>query len=187
MRKILLTLFCVLFCVCAPARPKLGLAGGYTSSQMNLKEVSVSSATGYFAGMYFKNDLALGFALQPGVIYNKKKSDGETDVSLSYVEVPVQLQWGPDLILFRPYVFAEPFIGVAVGGGADYYDELSSNLAYGLGLGGGIEVREAIQLSIKYYWNFEDCGLAGYYSQAKTAVDERSSFSGVALTIAFLF
>ena len=186
MKRLLLVVVCALLCISGMARSKIGVAGGFTSSQLSLKEVDVSSATGYFAGMTFRNDLALGFVIQPGVSYNKKKSDGGADVSVSYVEIPMQLQWGPDLILFRPYVFAEPFIGMPVGRDVQY-DELSTNFSYGLGLGGGIEIRETVQLSFKYYWNFEDCGLSGYYTQAKTAVNEKSSFNGLAISIAFLF
>lgn len=186
MKKILLALLCAFFCVLGMARPKAGIVGGFTSSQMKLKDVNMRSATGYFAGLTFKNDLALGFAIQPGVIYNKKKSEGDSDISLSYVEIPLQIQWGPDLILFRPYVFAEPFVGAAVGNGM-IYNELSSTLAYGLGLGGGVEIRDTLQLSFKYYWNFEDCGLSEFYSQARTAISDRTSFCGLAISLAFLF
>ena len=30
---------------------------------------------------------------------------------MNYVEVPVNIQWGPDLLIARPFVFASPFIG----------------------------------------------------------------------------
>ena len=81
-------------------------------------------------------------------------------MSVGYLELPVSVQWGPDLLLFRPFVDVTPFIGYAVNskvGVEDYihtdWDGYMNKLSYGLGLGGGIEVWR-LQFTCRYNWNF---------------------------------
>ncbi|MCQ2133892.1 MAG: PorT family protein [Bacteroidales bacterium] len=66
--------------------------------------------------------LPLGFALQPSIMYTTKKLSvkGMVDktsllTSVGFIEVPVQLQWGVTIKKsFRPFIFAEPFIGYGI-------------------------------------------------------------------------
>ena len=102
-----------------------GIIAGLTSSTTSVKDVeAVKSINTYHAGVTFKANLGLGFAIQPSLIYQVKGSNlgdigkdtkaEDFQLKTGFVEVPVQLQWGPDLLAFRPYLFAEPFIGYAV-------------------------------------------------------------------------
>ena len=108
----------------ARAHAQFGIVGGITSSKTELTTAEdVKSMSLYHAGVTYKVDLGAGFAIQPSVLYQVKgaslgelnsSSSEDFKVKTGYVEVPVGLQWGPDLMVFRPFVMAEPFIGYQV-------------------------------------------------------------------------
>ena len=199
MKKIVVIAAALLLSVTAFAEG-FGIVGGYTSSSLQLKETNFKSSNGIHAGFAYNVPLVFGFSLQPELIYNVKGYNWEgstTDalkdqaLKFGYVEVPVQLQWGPDLLLLRPYVLAEPFAGFAVTGkkfiekgstNVDW-DSFKSRLEYGVGVGAGIEVYNRVQVSVKYYWNFED---ATQWSDVTDKVKARG-FSGLVFSAGIFF
>ena len=177
-----------------------GIVGGYTSSSMKMQEMSFKSSAGVHAGFAYNVPLGIGFSLQPELIYNVKGYNWQGDkdaaalqekAKFGYVEVPVQLQWGPDLLLLRPYVLAEPFVGFAVTGKKILtagetkvnWDNFKSRLEYGVGVGAGIEIYNRVQVSFKYYWNFED---AKQWSDITDKVKGKG-FSGLLFTAGIFF
>lgn len=171
MRKTLLLLVCLCACVSVSAKSRFGLTAGITTSRLVLEEEGIKSSTVFAGGLVFKQPLALGFVIQPELLFNTKGVNRENElfndnIRVSYLELPVQLQWGVDLIALRPYIFAEPFIGYALAGkyndkndpqgGLSDMSGAKSRFEYGIGAGAGIEVGDRIQLSAKYYWNLED-------------------------------
>lgn len=202
MKRIIIVATFLLVAISATAQ-RAGITAGFTSSELKVKEVKnaleSSSVSEFNIGIVYNYPLALGFAIQPGLLYGMKGTSIEAlkainlKSEVSYIEVPVQIQWGVDLIALRPYVFMEPFAGLAIGAkvkgseSKDILDDLDSKFEYGLGLGFGLELIKRLQVSAKYFWNFEDCGFNNYSSSVMTAVTERSSFSGVTVSLAFLF
>lgn len=177
-----------------------GIVGGYTSSSMKMHEMTFKSSAGVHAGFAYNVPLGIGFSLQPELIYNVKGYNWQGDkdaaalqekAKFGYVEVPVQLQWGPDLLLLRPYVLAEPFVGFAVTGKKILtagetkvnWDNFKSRLEYGVGVGAGIEIYNRVQVSFKYYWNFED---AKQWSDITDKVKGKG-FSGLLFTAGIFF
>ena len=171
-----------------------GVVGGVTTSQLKFKDIDLKSYTGAHVGVAYNVPLGAGFALQPELIYNVKGTNWEelkTKAKYGYVELPVQFQWGMDLVMLRPYVFAEPFAGYAVTGNRVINSEkakidmsnLKSRFEYGLGIGAGVDVYNRIQLSFKYYWNFEQA------DQWNVVVDQvkTKSFSGIVFTAGIFF
>lgn len=201
---------------------RVGVVGGFTSSSAEADIFSTSSYNLYHVGLSFQLPLGAGFALQPVLMYQVKGAvlDGikegglegaldniaEINTKVGFVEIPVQIQWGPDLLAFRPYVFAEPFVGFAVNTEnkaklaieedfssrvKDFKEAAINRLEYGVGLGAGIEVWR-LQLSAKYYWNFgslySDSGEITAIGQTiKTAFEDKKSFNGFSLSAAFFF
>ena len=199
-----------------------GVGGGITSSSAKLNETfNAKSITGWQVGAMVKVPVGLGFAVQPGVFYqvkgvqfqgeNPKFSVSEllkTKTEQTYVEIPVQVQWGPDLVFLRPYIFAEPFLGfgisskTTIGEGAsaqsvtENFKEAGLNaMEYGLGLGGGLEVWK-LQLSVKYFWNFgkvypegsdTKIDFAKIGDTVKNAFKDKQSFNGVAVNLVLFF
>ncbi len=202
------------FCADASAQsylsPRVGIIGGFTSSSTSIKEVDNKSVSLYHVGLTAEIPLFGGLAIQPSVLYQVKglsadkwgsssvsETVGSFETKVGYLEVPVQIQWGPDLLAFRPYVFAEPFIGYRLGQNTEgvFADGLKDSLKkfeYGLGVGGGVEVWK-LQLSIKYFWNFGDIYDKGgnlidsSKDAVRDAVNNGNNFNGIMASVAFFF
>ena len=112
-----------------------GVVGGMTFSKAkDVNKDMMKNYTGFHAGVTYQLNLPLGFSIQPELIYNQRGTkvaapigDLHGNTSVGFIELPVNIQWGPDLVLFR--------------------------WEYGIGLGVGIEVWK-FQLSGRYCWSF---------------------------------
>ncbi len=200
MKKVLIAALALFVSVAASAEG-FGIIGGFTNSQIKLKDTNFKNSAGVHAGFAYNLPLGAGFAFQPELIYNVKGYNwqGDTDASglkesakkFGYVELPLQLQWGLDLVMLRPYGFVEPFVGYAVTGKnvltkgetTINWDNMKSRLEYGLGVGAGLEVYNRIQLSFKYYWNFEG---ATQWSEVTDKIKGRG-FTGLVFTAGIFF
>ena len=155
-----------------------GITAGLTSSSTDVNHFDSKSVSLYHAGVVFEIPLGMGFALQPGLTYQMKGATldqyvegtetlGKSlETEVGYLEVPLQLQWGPDLFLFRPFVFAEPFVGYGLASSNNvtyetivneternaWKDNALKRLEYGIGFGVGIDFWQ-IQLSAQYFMN----------------------------------
>lgn len=220
MRKsMIVAAFVAAFVFCADAAAqrynsaRVGLLGGFTSSSTSIKKVDNKSVSLYHIGLTAEIPVFGGFAVQPSVLYQVKglsadkwgdfgfsEMIGAFETKVGYLEVPVQLQWGPDLLVFRPYGFVEPFVGYRLGQSTngEYADKLKDRLKkleYGLGVGAGIDVWR-LQLSVKYFWNFGNVydkdGNVGAVGEAvkdvlKDAVNNGSNFNGIMASVAIFF
>ena len=137
---------------------KAGFNYTNASSVQDLK----SGKTGWQFGAGFQTESWTGFSLQPELVYKVKgvTLEDATKVSMNYVELPVNIQWGPDLLIARPFIFASPFLGYNIGTKfskettlADTINRNFHRFEYGLGLGLGINVWK-LQITGKYNWNF---------------------------------
>lgn len=181
-----------------------GIVGG--ASFLGIKDVASGMTTGYHAGLTYKFSLPAGFAVQPSLLYHMKASSFGTgvvdaDFKVGYVELPVSLQWGPDLLLFRPFLDVSPFIGYGVNQEFDVQGVGSENtpsadswkslnrLEYGVGIGGGIEVWK-LQLVCRYNWNFGPLLNQDNKIDVSSLVSQElgeNNFGGVTLSLALLF
>ena len=189
------------------AQAQLGIVGGITSSKTTLESAAsdVKNISLYHAGLTYKIGLGAGFAVQPSVIYQVKgaslgnldtASDVDFKLKSGFVEVPVGLQWGPDLLVFRPYVFAEPFIGYQVTSSdrgtanfSDWAERTKNRLEYGMGLGGGIEIAGHLQFSVQWFRNLgpvfgENAPSA---EAAWTSIKDIRNYQGIKMTLGILF
>lgn len=185
----------------AEAKGRAGIVGGFTSSRMALKDISFKNAAGFNAGVAFNQPLLLGFAIQPELIYNVKATslqDIKANLNLGYVEVPIQVQWGIDVLnLARVYAFAEPFIGYAVSGkmnieglfdeSRDVINSIKNKLEYGFGIGAGAMIIDHVQLSFKYYWNLESTDIKDMIEEVKGNIGGASSFNGLVISAGIFF
>ena len=180
---------------------KFGVLGGATFSGMS--GIENSSSTGWNAGATVQFKLPLGFSIQPSLIYNAKASNmglliGNAGFNVGYLELPVSLQWGPDLLVFRPFADVSPYIGYALNSKFSFETPLSGALEldaddirkfeYGLAIGGGIEVWR-LQIACRYNWNFGPLFGAELPASLKEVKDMlgETNFRGVTLSVAVLF
>ena len=202
----------------ASAQLRYGVIGGATFSRMNGKlpdMIKGENMTQYHAGATLQIKLPLGFSVQPSLIYHVKGTrpgeiQGEPgvnmDITAGYLELPVSFQWGPDLLLFRPFLDVTPFIGVGINNhisgsatGETLLDKRIlwgrngiARMEYGLGLGVGIEVWR-FQVIGRYNWNFGPLYKGGAADNTAEqwfldgALGNGGNFRALTLSLAFLF
>ena len=156
----------------------------------------------YHAGITGKIPLGSGFAIQPSLLYQVKganvghldtATDEDFKVKTGFVELPLGIQWGPELGSFRPFVFGEPFIGYRVSSTdrgnetfQDWASQAKNKFEYGFGLGAGLEISDHLQLSVQWFNNlgtmFSKPAEAGTESLEKV-----KNFEGIKFSLAILF
>lgn len=194
------------------AQPRIGLKGGITFSSFyqpesggNISE-TMNSFTGFSTGVAFQWSLPVtGLKIQPELLYTSKGSvlkgpqDSPLTINTGYVEIPVHLQWGLDLILFRPFLAVSPYIGYAVyqdwkqGFAPDIRWSEVNRFSYGVGIGGGFDVWR-FQLQVRYNWSFGSLGdfpaQEGITDSGTAALAEffnKSNYKGLDVSLLFFF
>ena len=205
------------------ANAQIGIVAGFTNSgttKIDTENIAsnIENVNEYHVGVAFKLPLPLGFAIQPELLYQvkgaylteyaEKAESGDTEnigetfkTEDAFAELGIGLQWGLDLVAFRPFVFAKPFVGLGLdsilGGnivqdGTDKTMENAKNdIEYGFSIGAGIELLEHFQLSLEYFKN-----LGKLYNGDEVNVDTDAatadftnleSYGGIKVTLGFLF
>ncbi len=174
MKKLIIAIAAML--IAGSAFAQVGIIAGVTSSKTDIESAiaDAKNISQYHVGLVGKIPLMGGLAIQPAVIYNIKGmtvgdavSGGEAfkaDFKTGFVEVPVQIQFGIDLEVVRPYIFVEPFVGYAVTNETKInvanvsdvskdWDVIKNKLEYGFGAGIGVDIFKNLQVSARYFWN----------------------------------
>lgn len=218
MKRLLVTVIsCFALLACAQtsfAQVRYGIAGGATFSSSRIREMNRGTMTGYHAGVACKLSLPLGFSVQPSLLYHKKgaktqnvaQGNDRFDVSMTFLELPVSFQWGPDLLVFRPFVDVTPYIGYGLSNKLSGVDAAAvetvdwnvwdlagiRRLEYGLGTGIGLEVWR-LQLTARYNWNFGPIAKKASgsspdeFSELVAGAFGKKNFGGFTVSLAFFF
>ena len=195
--------------VAASAKGGFGVTAGINTNSTKVQDIQTAPRTGYNFGLTYLLDLPLGFSVQPSVVYTHKSANlsitglGVLDALVSNkvfqnvgsLNVPVSVQWGPNLIVARPFLDVTPYIGYTVSnnikgmaGDVKSVLEGEKSLDYGVGLGGGINVWK-LQAIVRYNWSFGTMGnLEGFteleLGDLKTA---DRVYGGISVNLAYFF
>ena len=201
MKRILMIVLAVFLLagISASAQAKWGVTAGLNFNTSKFSEVDVKARTGWSVGGTCLVDLPLGFSVQPSLLYHQKGANitNELSQSMGFLELPVSVQWGPDLLIFRPFLDVTPYVGYAL------YNKQSDLLPdkgwrdkerfeYGLGLGAGLNVWK-LQFIARYNWNFGSLYNVSGWEDIKQHLNKNElsssseNFGGVTLSLAFLF
>ena len=191
--------------ISASAQVKWGVTGGLNFNTSKFTEVDVKARTGWSAGATCLVDLPLGFSVQPSLLYHQKGANitNELSQSMGFLELPVSVQWGPDLLIFRPFLDVTPYVGYAlsndlkadIAGLVNITDsswEGKHRFEYGLGIGGGIDVWK-LRLIARYNWNFGSLYNVDGWDDIKESIKiddlnaESPNFGGVTVTLSYFF
>lgn len=188
--------------ISASAQAKWGVTAGLNFNTSKFSEVDVKARTGWSVGGACLVDLPLGFSVQPSLLYHQKGANitNELSQSMGFLELPVSVQWGPDLLIFRPFLDVTPYVGYALSNkfsasvaGIVLSDEGwkgKERFEYGLGLGAGVNVWK-LQFIARYNWNFGSLYNVEGWDDIKPHLKDLNSksenFGGVTLSLAFLF
>ncbi len=184
MKKLILLSFLIIFITPLvvkaqyTSRGALGISTGFISSSKEIKNVNTTSINRYSLGLSYRYFLTENIALQAFLLYNVKgaRLDLAKNLSLkdlsdsfeensSYLELPLQLQIGPNLALIRPYVLVEAYLSYQLGNSwhfnGDRYLNVRSNIPevlnnknkdyyYGFSVGAGLDFMK-LQLAFRYF------------------------------------
>ena len=217
MKKIL-TLLVAIMATATVAHAQFGIIGGWTTSQLNTKDLkeNFKGLDNFHAGIAYHAKLPLGFAIQPELTYEMKGARIEkvehvaeylSSTKSHNVELGLGVQWGIDLLIARPFVVAEPFLGYCftanpqftkgvtqqdISSINDALNAAANKLEGGIALGAGIDIVRHIQVSVKWYKNIGNLFDEGKLRQnlkedVVNAVTGIKSYSGVKITLGIFF
>ncbi|MBR6212489.1 MAG: PorT family protein [Bacteroidales bacterium] len=196
MKKLFLIIAVALISMSASAQ-KIGVVGGITG----LSGSKIGAFSQYHAGIVANFPVAESiFHLQPELVYKVKGGAVENigsetekiDLSVGFLEFGLESQLGFGVDKFRVFGLAEPFIGYNINDkfdfkGKDLVDNLSwSKVEYGLAVGGGVELLNFLQASVKYFWNMGSVDVKDGSNKIVSDGKVRN-FNGVTLSLAILF
>lgn len=209
MKKLYTLLAAALVCCSLGAQNSFGIIGGLSFSHApkvsELKNLDFKSAALYHLGLTYQHKSnSSGFAIQPSLLFEMKGCDQgvEKYVRQGAVKAQLGLQWGPDLLIFRPYIEVLPYIGANVFTKAGGNVKINKPQVFmgGVGLGGGIEIWH-FQISAHYNWDFNAFAKnvtdptaapatkapAINKPQTQSAPDGKWAFRSTTLSLAILF
>jgi hypothetical protein len=200
---IILSVF-LLTAVSLHAQKGFGVKAGMNFNSMSDLEVndlktSVNRKTGFHAGVLYKIDLPFGIGIQPELLYIQKGGSIDEkftessalsaytsgDFKMHYIQLPLNIQWGLDLMLFRPFVMVSPFLSyqLAKESSIKGMNWNTDKLGYGIGLGAGLDLWK-FQVSGKYNW---DLGKASEFKWDGVDTFRGGKNKGFELSVAFIF
>lgn len=204
MKRLFVLAAAVLIAVSASAQGKFGITAGMNFNTSKFGDIDVKAKTGWSAGITYGVDLPLGFSIQPSLVYQQKGANLADGISQSmgFIELPVSVQWGPDLLVLRPFIDVTPYIGYALSNKftadlaiAELEDdswEGKKRFEYGLGIGAGVDVWK-FRVIARYNWNFGSLyNVDGWEDvedqlNLKDLNEKNPNFGGVSLSLAFFF
>ena len=206
MKKLLVVFVALLLTSAAvSAKGGFGITAGFNTNAVKLNDVSLDSRYGWNAGLTYLANLPLGFSVQPSLLYTQKRAavaltglgvldqltSGNVYQSVGSVTVPVSVQWGPDLIVARPFLDVTPYVGYAltnklkaVAADQEGVTKGEKGLDYGIGLGAGINVWK-LQAVVRYNWNFGTMGNLEKFVGMETP--ENAVYGGISVNVAYFF
>lgn len=209
MKKLLVVLAALLLTSAAvSAKGGFGVTAGFNTNAAKLNDVSLDSRYGWNAGITYQLNLPLGFSVQPALLYTQKSGavaitglgilnelvSGSVYQSVGSLSVPVSVQWGPDLIVARPFLDVTPYVGYALTNKLKAVDpdiegvtEGKKGLDYGIGLGAGINVWR-LQAVVRYNWSFGTMGnLNEFFNVDYAEAIKNTVYGGISVNVAYFF
>jgi hypothetical protein len=176
---------------------RFGVKGGLNFANVSNISSSIddtwNNKTGYQFGVALQLKIpVVGIAIQPELLYSTVKTtidnDPANEIKLDYITLPVNLQLGADLLIFRPFIVASPFISYVIQNNTRLEDQPFDDINrfdYGIGIGAGIDIWK-IQIMGKYNWGLGKLQTAGAnWDQAETY--KNATLQGFQLSVAILF
>lgn len=196
MKKVFVLLISVLFFgTLSYSQTRFGIKGGLNFTNIsNLSsdvEKTWKNQTGYQLGVALQIKIpVIGLAIQPELLYStvKSASDNGNEINIDYLTLPVNIQLGTDMLFFRPFIVASPFVSYMIDNNVRLEDQPVDEINrfdYGVGVGVGIDIWK-LQIMGKYNWGLGKLENAGdEWDQSETY--KNATLQGFQLSIAFLF
>lgn len=195
--SICLTLMLLLVGSVGWSQTKFGIKGGLNFN--SIKDLSTdvneswNSKIGYHAGITAQFKIpVIGLAIQPDLLLMRQESEmtnqPDNTVTIDYLTLPLNLQLGLDLLLFRPYITVSPYLSYALQKDGILLDAEWKDLNridYGVGVGVGFDFWK-LQVVGKYVWGFGTLQEAGANSIQGISLSDATK-EGFQLSLAIFF
>jgi len=209
------------------AHAQFGIVGGFTSSSTKVNtqdwKANLENISLYHVGLTYKMDLGMGLAIQPALTYEVKGASADfylgadkdtavaentIDTKSGYAEFGLDLQWGPDLMIARPFIFASPFVGYMLTQEEtnnltavqsvdqeqmnEAVENAKNKLEYGFGIGAGLDILQFVQLKGQFYMNlgnlYDEGKIDGKVmtEAVKNSYKDISNYSGFKVSLSIL-
>lgn len=210
MKRLLTIALALVLSLSAFARGGFLVKAGLSNSNMDLnKDVATvisddvlsgaffKNFTGYHVGVGYRTGTWSGLRFQPELVYNVRgtRVDDATRWTMGYLEMPLNLQWGLDLIVLRPFIQVAPCIGydfmnntsdTAAGNALGTVTTEANRFEYGLSVGGGLDIMNSLQLSVNYNWNFGPVANLTAYKDRVESIERRNARC-LQISLAYIF
>jgi hypothetical protein len=181
MKKILL--IAALVGMGAAAQAKMlafGVKAGINTPYFNTNFTNFESKSnlGFHAGIFGQVNIpVIGLGIQPELLYLNQSVSVLNETwqneakSASYLDIPINITWGIDVKVVRPFVALTPYLrysfsdikmaAIAIdptdpSGTPQIAQQKLNNFDYGIGLGAGIDLLSKIQLMGRYSWGLSN-------------------------------
>jgi opacity protein-like surface antigen len=198
--KKLFTIFCAgILTLGVSAQAQFGATAGLNMSNITGYNESIGMKMGTYVGVSASIPFSYAMSLKTGAIYSIKGDNFENDVrkssrNLSYIEVPLNLSFS---VSDQMSLMAGPYIGFLIGdsgadlqvtpsGGdgdiifdqADYPNEDTRAMDFGINLGAGFAVTEAISINAGYQMGLASLDPDGDAKNSNIHIGMTYSFGG---------
>ncbi|MBO7562882.1 MAG: PorT family protein [Bacteroidales bacterium] len=171
-------------------------AGLYTSQFSDIKDFKLKNNVGFQAGVLYKLHVTPSIVVQPELLYVAKETKleskdgdgvGNGRYGMQFMQVPVSLQYGPNLVVARPFFQVVPYINYALGksDAVGSWDDIN-RFGYGIGLGAGVDVWR-FQFNARYNWDFSKVGDGEKGVKVNGSEWKASKARGIEFSVAFTF
>lgn len=173
-----------------------GVEGGIALNKFtDIKDIKESGLTGWHAGVSVLTKLPGFFAVQPAVEFERSRTSlilengSPKEMDIDAINVPIAVQWGPDLGICRLFIEAAPYFGFNLGGKFekdDNWENIKDYLKttqFGIGAGGGVGIWR-VQLRVRYNWAFGNWETISSDNEMNDLVGKKK---GLTLSLAFFF
>ena len=205
MKRLLVVIAAVLVAMSSSAQGKFGVTAGMNFNAASIDGIKTESKAGWSAGVTYAVNLPLGFSIQPSLVYTQKNASlvaqdfgflddvvaSDLVQSVGSLILPVSVQWGPDLIVARPFFDVTPYVGYSLSNklkgeasGLSGVIDGKNSLEYGLGIGAGLDVWR-LQAIVRYNWNFGTMGNLENFVGMETL--ENAVYGGISVNVAYFF
>ena len=135
--------------------------------------------------------------------------DSNLSIKSQFIELSLGAQMGIDLLVFRPFIMVEPFIGYEVDTAPtfamegvslsdDYKQKLSdakNRLDLGFGVGGGVELLNHVQISVQWFMNAGSMFKEGTFNSSlvgdivanASAYQDLTNYHGIKVSLGIFF
>ena len=198
--KRLLVVMAALFAasVMASAKGGFGVTAGLNFNSTKIQDIKTEAKAGWNAGVMYSLDFPIGFSIQPSVLYTQKSASlgsGDLIHTVGSVNVPVSVQWGPNLIVARPFLDVTPYVGYALVNnvkgslaGVEAVFKGEKSLDYGVGVGAGLNVWK-LQAVVRYNWSFGALSSLDGFAKGQLAalIPSDKIYGGISVNVAYFF